>query len=158
MFLTKDPFGGSARQPIISNYYVYVRNNPLRFVDLTGLSPSESRTTLTASVVETNLRVLAPSRSQDPTGLNPSNLTAPVIETELEAVTAIKIGVKAEGFLSRALAIYDIADKAKDIVVAWKEVIFDAKDAIKGNSPKTWGVSTFKIMKCNSDINCVLGP
>jgi hypothetical protein len=38
-FMAVDPVGGSAENPQSWNRFVYVRNNPLQFVDLTGEAP-----------------------------------------------------------------------------------------------------------------------
>jgi len=71
-FLSRDPFGGVLRQPMSSNRYLYVLNDPLRFVDRYGLSREEvgtaastTPTVFTASLIQSLPRLLGSGRRQD---------------------------------------------------------------------------------------------
>lgn len=101
-FVNKDPFRGLIRQPLSLNKYAYVRNNPIRFIDPSGLSPQETGASapplLTLSPQLLPLLGLGPldttTAGSTPLMLPPHPVSPQVTEVKNAAVQGLTRGVR----------------------------------------------------------------
>lgn len=157
-FLTKDPFGGFIDQPKSLNLYTYVRNNPVRYLDPMGLVPLERRviTDQEAVAIPTGLGVPL-QQLRDPAFLG-ANVSTAVENIQSVGGKFFRKLFDAFQFLSDLILPFSPSGVSEALVEGtenWAPVIEDLKDMQRGEEPKTWGGSTFKMAKCNFDLDCI---
>jgi RHS repeat-associated protein len=155
-FISPDPLRGQIAAPQTLNRYAYGLNNPIRFVDVSGLSAREGRVlgAFTGSSDYIQNSSLA-SMVSDKDARNQLIQTVAEITREYSWLLMTGLVDSSAGII--IYWGYEILGHIAEALEEWEPVIDDMNDMAEGAEPKTWGGSTIKAAKCDFDLDCICG-
>jgi len=164
-FLTKDPLTGTDGDPQSLNRYIYALNNPVRLIDISGLSAQEvsgtTRNYVTSDTSPLHNYLISP----ETLGLAQTSQTASVFNS---ATTRISSGITRTGNLLFGLleriegailpwSPLGTVSAGVEIAENWMPVAQDAASVRRGNAPTLSGTTYLQLIRNDLDLDRVYG-